>query len=59
MMRDARDPLTIQVPLKMSAYAVELFDTVQLAFSRYGWDVTPKTFLVSARSGTARRASSA
>lgn len=46
MMRDARDPLTIQVPLKMRAYPVELFDTVQFAFSRYGWNTTPKTFIV-------------
>jgi hypothetical protein len=50
MMRDARDPLTIQVPLKMTAYPAELFDTVQFSFARYGWDSTPKTFLVIGRS---------
>lgn len=49
MMRDARDPLTIEVPLKMSAYAVDLLDTVSFSFSRYGWDSVPKTFLVLGR----------
>ncbi|HEY0822341.1 MAG TPA: hypothetical protein VGD76_01030, partial [Ramlibacter sp.] len=49
MMRDARDPLTIEVPLKMSAYAVELFDTIELAFERYGWDASPKEFIVLGR----------
>ncbi|MET3441396.1 hypothetical protein ABIC94_002154 [Variovorax paradoxus] len=37
MLRDSRDPLTISLPLKMSAYAVELFDTVTVTLSRYGW----------------------
>jgi hypothetical protein len=49
MMRDARDPLTVEVPLKMRAYPVELFDTVELAFTRYGWDATPKEFIVLGR----------
>jgi hypothetical protein len=49
MMRDARDPLTVEVPLKMRAYPVELFDTVELAFTRYGWDASPKPFLVLGR----------
>lgn len=45
-MRDARDPLTVVVPLKMRAYPVEIFDNVQLALSRYGWNTSPKTFTV-------------
>lgn len=49
MMRDARDPMVIEVPLKMSAYPIEIYDTVQFAFSRYGWSSSPKTFLVMAR----------
>lgn len=49
MMRDARDPLTITVPLKMTAFPVELLDTVQMSFSRYGWNTTPKTFMVLER----------
>lgn len=49
MMRDARDPLTIEVPLKMTAYAVELLDTIALSFSRYGWNASPKAFIVLGR----------
>jgi hypothetical protein len=49
MMRDARDPLTIVVPLKMSAYAIELFDTINFSFARYGWDSVPKAFMVLSR----------
>jgi len=37
MMRDARDPLTIVVPCKLRLYPVELFDTVAITLSRYGW----------------------
>jgi hypothetical protein len=37
MMRDARDPLTVVVPLKLRAYPVQLFDTVSLTLDRYGW----------------------
>lgn len=48
MMRDARDPLTVELPFKLSAYPVELFDTVALTLSRYGW--TGKTFMVLQRS---------
>jgi hypothetical protein len=42
LMRDARDPLTIKLPFKMRAYPLELFDTVDLTLSRYGF--VNKTF---------------
>lgn len=47
MLRDARDPLSIEVAFKMRAYPVELFDTVDLTISRYGWSA--KTFMVVGR----------
>lgn len=47
MMRDARDPLTLELPFKLRAYPVELFDTVSLTLSRYGWSA--KTFMVLGR----------
>jgi hypothetical protein len=47
MLRDARDPLTVVLPFKLTAYPVELFDTVSLTLSRFGW--TAKTFVVLAR----------
>lgn len=47
MMRDARDPLTITLPFKLKAYPIELFDTIDLTISRYGW--TNKLFLVIGR----------
>ena len=37
MMREARDPLTVQIPLKMRSYPLELFDTVDITLPRYGW----------------------
>jgi len=36
-MRDARDPLTVALPFKMTAYPLELFDTISLTVARYGW----------------------
>lgn len=47
MLRDARDPLTVALPFKLSAYRVELFDTISLTIARYGW--TDKTFMVLGR----------
>jgi hypothetical protein len=47
MMRDARDPLTIDAPFKLKAYPLELFDTVNLTLARYGW--AAKTFIVLSR----------
>ena len=44
LMRDLRDPLTVQLPFKLSAYPIELFDTIDLTLSRYGW--VNKTFVV-------------
>ncbi len=37
MLRDSRDPLTVSLPFKMRAYPLEIFDTVALTLSRYGW----------------------
>ncbi len=47
MLRDARDPLSIEVAFKMRAYPVELFDTIDLTIARYGWSA--KTFMVVGR----------
>ena len=47
MLRDARDPLAVVLPFKLSAYRVELFDTISLTLARYGW--TAKTFMVLGR----------
>jgi hypothetical protein len=51
MMRDARDPLTVTLPFKLKAYPVELFDTIDLTISRYGWSA--KTFQVVGRNWSA------
>lgn len=51
MMRDGRDPLTLQIPFKLRVYPVELFDTVDLTLARYGW--TSKLFQVLGREWTA------
>lgn len=47
MMRDARDPLTVQLQFKMRAYPLGLFDTVDLTIARYGWSA--KLFQVVGR----------
>lgn len=47
LMRDARDPLTVDIPFKLSAYALELFDTVDLTLAHYGW--VAKTFIILSR----------
>ena len=54
MMRDARDPLVVDLPFKLRAYPLELFDTVALTLTRYGWSA--KTFMVLARTWTAQGA---
>lgn len=46
-MRDARDPLVVDLPFKLRAYPIELFDNVSLTLSRYGWSA--KTFQVLTR----------
>lgn len=46
-MRDARDPLVVTVPFKLSAYRVELFDNIQLTLARFGW--ASKVFSVQGR----------
>ncbi|MDN8617880.1 phage tail protein [Variovorax ginsengisoli] len=50
MLRDSRDPLTITLPFKLTAYPVEVFDGVTLTLARYGWvskefQVLGRTFL--------------
>lgn len=50
MMRDARDPLVVDLPFKLRAYPLELFDTVSLTLTRYGWSA--KTFMILARTWT-------
>ena len=47
MMRDARDPLVVELPFKLRAYPLELFDTVALTLARYGWSA--KTFMILGR----------
>jgi Putative phage tail protein len=37
LIRDARDPMTVTLPFKMRAYPLELFDSITLTLSRYGW----------------------
>lgn len=51
MLRDARDPLTVTLPFKMSAYPLELFDGVTLTIPRYGWSA--KEFRVLGRTFSA------
>ncbi|MCR8961136.1 phage tail protein [Variovorax sp. S2] len=46
-LRDSRDPLTTTLSFKMSAYPLELFDSVTLTLSRYGW--TAKEFRIMSR----------
>lgn len=50
LMRDARDPLTVTLPLKLRAYPLELFDVITLTLPRYGW--ADKTFMVLGRQWT-------
>lgn len=45
--RDLRDPLTVDLTLKLSAYHIELFDVITLTIPRYGWNA--KEFLVLSR----------
>jgi len=47
MMRDARDALVVDLPFKLRAYPLELFDTVALTLTRYGWSA--KTFMILSR----------
>lgn len=45
MMRDARDPLVFEASFKMSAWPVEIFDTINVTLARYGWSAKPFTVL--------------
>ncbi len=51
LMRDARDPLVVELPFKLRAYALELFDTVSVTLARYGWSA--KTFMILGRQWSA------
>ena len=37
MLRDSRDPLTVVLPFKLTAYPIQMFDSVTLTLARYGW----------------------
>jgi len=37
MLRDSRDPMVVNLPFKMKAYPLELFDGVRLNLSRFGF----------------------
>lgn len=50
MLRDARNALTITAPFKMSAYRLEVLETVAITNSRYGWSA--KTFEILSRRWT-------
>lgn len=47
MLRYARQALTLVATFKLTAYTVELFDTIAVTSSRYGWD--EKAFVVMSR----------
>lgn len=51
MMRDARDALSVELPFKLRAYPLELFDNVSLTLSRYGW--SSKVFSIVGRTWNA------
>lgn len=53
MIRDARDPMTVTLPVKLRAYPLELFDSVTLTLARYGW--TNKEFMIVGRTMTPER----
>lgn len=46
-LRDARDALTFEAPFKLTAWPLELFDTVEVTLAHYGW--TDKQFMVLKR----------
>ena len=47
ILRDARDPLVFEADFKLRTYPLELFDTVDLTLTRFGWSA--KTFMVIGR----------
>lgn len=47
ILRDTREPLTMEASWKLRVYPLELFDTVAVTLARYGW--TAKTFMVVGR----------
>ncbi len=47
MLRDARDPLVFTAQFKMTAYPLEIFDSVTVTIPRYGW--VDKEFMVLSR----------
>lgn len=54
MLRDARDPMTVTLSFKMSAYPLEIFDGVLLTLPRYGFSnkefrILSRTFVPDGR----------
>lgn len=47
MIRDARDPMTVTLPVKLRAYVLELFDSITVTLARYGW--VNKEFMILGR----------
>ena len=41
MIRDTRWAMTVVAPFRMTAYPIEVFDTVMLSSTRYGWVAKP------------------
>lgn len=50
LMRDDRDSLVVDLPFKLRAYPLELFDTVTLTLANYGWSA--KQFMILSRTWT-------
>jgi hypothetical protein len=48
--RDDRDPLRVTLPFKLSAYPLEIFDSITLTIARYGWSA--KEFMILGRQWT-------
>jgi hypothetical protein len=44
IMRDGRDPLVVELPFKLRAYPLEIFDAVNLTLTEFGW--SSKTFVI-------------
>jgi hypothetical protein len=45
-LRDSRANATVRFAAKMRAYQIQIFDTINLDMSRFGWSGPPKTFEV-------------
>lgn len=47
LLRDSRDPLSVTLPFKLSAWPLEIFDTVRLTIPHFGWSL--KEFMITDR----------